>query len=111
MSTTPTTPHHTYIQEPLRPRLVAGGGGGGARAFLTPLNLEKYAAAFDVEGADSLGSLEGMTAQEFMNDFGMTKCVQGSDDTITAGSQPSRPTLTLLYPGIYLAYPVPTLSG
>ena len=60
-----------------------GDGGGGARAFLAPLKLEKYAAAFDAEGAVDLGSLEGMTAQEFMNDFGMTRCVQGSDGTTT----------------------------
>ena len=75
--------HTTGVEE-----LVVGGGdggsgGSGARAFLAPLKLEKYAAAFDAEGAVSIGLLEGMTAQDFMNDFGMTRCVQGSDGTTT----------------------------
>ena len=67
----------------MHPSAIVDGSGGGARAFLAPLKLGEYAAAFDAGGAVDLRSLEGMTAQEFMNDFGMTRCVQGSDGTTT----------------------------
>ena len=75
--------HTTGVEELVVGGSGGGSGGGGARAFLAPLKLEKYAAAFDAEGAVSLGLLEGITVQEFMNDFGMTRCVQGSDGTTT----------------------------
>ena len=60
-----------------------GGGGGGAGAFLAPLELDKYAAAFDAEGAGSLADLAGYTVDGLMSDFGMKRCVQRSDGTTT----------------------------
>ena len=88
-----------------------GGDGGGesATSFLSPLGpkFEKYAAAFDEAGAESLENLADMTVQEFVDDFGMTKCVQGGDNinaTVhTLGGRRER------CPSSHSPHPVPTL--
>ena len=74
--------------KPSHPSVIVDGSGGGgdgsvAMAFLAPLNLEKYAAAFDDEGAGSLTDLAGYTVDGLMSDFGMKRCVQRSDGTTT----------------------------
>mmetsp|Transcript_75469 Transcript_75469/g.214638 ORF Transcript_75469/g.214638 Transcript_75469/m.214638 type:complete len:295 (-) Transcript_75469:31-915(-) len=50
-----------------------GGGGSVAMAFLEPLNLSTYAPAFDEQGVDSLDMLEGMSIDEYMTHFEMTR--------------------------------------
>eukprot|EP00620_Florenciella_sp_RCC1587_P019501 CAMPEP_0182563338 /NCGR_PEP_ID=MMETSP1324-20130603/5506_1 /TAXON_ID=236786 /ORGANISM="Florenciella sp., Strain RCC1587" /LENGTH=265 /DNA_ID=CAMNT_0024776513 /DNA_START=8 /DNA_END=802 /DNA_ORIENTATION=+ len=50
-----------------------GGGGSVAMAFLEPLNLSTYAPAFDKQGVDSLDMLEGMSIDEYMTHFEMTR--------------------------------------